>query len=289
MSAAGWRYPKTGAARALPIDLEVMLRAYAHGIFPMSDARDDPATFWVEPKQRAVLPLEGLHISHSLAKAVRQDRFKVTADQAFAEIIATCAADAEDRQETWINADIEQAFVALHEAGHAHSIECWHDGRIVGGLYGLSLGRVFFGESMFSRTADASKVALVWLVARLRLGGFQLLDCQLITDHLARLGVKEISQEEYLVRLGEALLPGDQALGDQSPGDQVSTISSSTTSSASSSASSSISSSAGGADWGALEGFLGLAGLTVLPEGGDLSGASSSPGKLILQLLTQMS
>jgi leucyl/phenylalanyl-tRNA---protein transferase len=162
------------------IDLELLLRAYAGGYFPMSDARDDPDVFWVEPERRAILPLDGLRISKSLAKTVRQDRFRVTVDAAFADVIALCAESAEDRDDTWINQDIEEAFVALHRMGHAHSVECWLDERggpkLVGGLYGLALGRVFFGESMFSRATDASKVALVWLVARMRLGGFELLD-----------------------------------------------------------------------------------------------------------------
>lgn len=189
----------------MPIDLSLLLRAYAMGIFPMADSRDDPEIFWVEPKKRAVLPLDQFHMSASLRKVVRSDRFTVTADCDFAGVIQACGAVAEDRPETWINGQIEDACLRLHHAGHAHSVECWRDGRLVGGLYGIALGRAFFGESMFSRETDASKVALAWLVARLRVGGFTLLDCQFMTDHLRSLGAIEISQEEYLQVLGEAV------------------------------------------------------------------------------------
>lgn len=194
----------------MSIDLDLLIKAYGSGIFPMADARDDPEIFWVEPKNRAILPLEGFHVSRSLRKAIRSDRFRVTCDTAFAEVIAICAESADDRRETWINDQIEQAFIALHERGQAHSIECWQPGpdgedEMVGGLYGLEIGGAFCGESMFSRTRDGSKVALAWLVARLKVGGFQLLDCQFMTDHLASLGAVEISQEEYLERLTAAL------------------------------------------------------------------------------------
>ncbi|WP_074204030.1 leucyl/phenylalanyl-tRNA--protein transferase [Parasphingorhabdus marina] len=193
----------------MPIDLDLLIKAYGSGIFPMADARDDPEIFWVEPKTRAVLPLDGFHMSRSLRKVIRADRFRVTADTAFAQVIAICAETADDRRETWINGQIEEAFLALHARGQAHSIECWQAGpegdeELVGGLYGLELGGAFCGESMFSRTRDASKVALAWLVARLKIGGFRLLDCQFMTDHLASLGAVEISQEEYLERLKAA-------------------------------------------------------------------------------------
>jgi leucyl/phenylalanyl-tRNA---protein transferase len=258
----------------VPLDLNLLLKAYANGIFPMADARDDPDTFWVEPKTRAILPLDGLQVSRSLAKTIRQDRFQVTADTAFAQVIATCASTADDRQDTWINADIEEAFLALHDHGFTHSIECWLEGELVGGLYGLAMGRAFFGESMFSRATDASKVALAWLVARLRVGGFDLLDCQFMTDHLASLGVIEVSQKHYLGLLQTAL-----------GADQVSTVASSATSSSGSSAGTGA---AFGADWGALEGFLGAAGASPVAAGfSDLT--SSSPGKLILHSLTQTS
>ena len=195
----------------MTIDLDLLLKAYASGIFPMADSRDDPETFWVEPQNRAIMPLEGFHCSRSLHKTIKADRFHVTADTAFAEVIATCAETSKGREETWINDDIEMAFNDLHEQGFAHSVECWRsdddggDAKLVGGLYGIAIGGVFCGESMFSRERDASKVALAWLVARLKVGGFSLLDCQFITDHLASMGAVEISQKEYLEQLREAL------------------------------------------------------------------------------------
>lgn len=189
----------------MPIDLSLLLRAYAMGIFPMADSRDDPEIFWVEPKNRAILPLDGFHMSSSLRKVIRSDRFTVTADRDFPAVIKACGTPAPDRAETWINRQIEEACIRLHRAGHAHSIECWREGELVGGLYGIALGRAFFGESMFSRETDASKVALAWLVARLRVGGFILLDCQFMTDHLRSLGAIEISQDDYLGVLGVAV------------------------------------------------------------------------------------
>ncbi len=263
----------------MSLDLDLLLRAYANGIFPMADARDDPETFWVEPKTRAILPLDGLVVSRSLGKVIRQDRFRVTSDSAFARVISTCAAVTDERRDTWINPDIEAAFLALHDLGHAHSIECWHGEELVGGLYGLALGPVFFGESMFSRATDASKVALAWLVARMRVGGFELLDCQFMTDHLASLGVIEISQKRYLTLLHAAL--GGTAYAN---GNQVSIVESSgTTSSGSAGAAGVVS----GADWGALEGFLGASGVEPSVEG--LVSTASSPGKLILHSLIQTS
>jgi leucyl/phenylalanyl-tRNA--protein transferase len=200
----------------MAIDLSTLLRAYAVGLFPMSDDREANSIFWVEPEARAILPLDGFHLSRSLRKTIRSDCFEVTADQAFAQVIALCAESAEDRPTTWINADIEEAFLRLHQRGQAHSIEVWSwDGgerRLVGGLYGLALGRAFFGESMFSRMTDASKVAMAWLVARLRLGEFTLLDCQFMTPHLASLGAIEVSAERYSVLLGDALAAGGVAL-----------------------------------------------------------------------------
>lgn len=193
----------------MAIDIDLLLKAYASGIFPMADARDDPETFWVEPKTRAVLPLDGFHMSRSLRKTIRSDRFQITSDEAFADVISICAESANDRLETWINADIEEAFCTLHRRGQAHSVECWLVGEngarsLVGGLYGLVVGGAFCGESMFSRSRDASKVALAWLVARLIVGRFTLLDCQFMTDHLASLGAIEISQADYLEQLRAA-------------------------------------------------------------------------------------
>lgn len=193
-----------------PLDPRLLLRGYAAGIFPMADSRDADDIFWVEPRQRAILPLDRFHCSRSLARRIRSGRFTVTADQAFDAVLLACA----DREETWINAAIEQATRNLHGAGFAHSVECWiahEDGSrdLVGGLYGVKLGRAFFGESMFSHATDASKVALAWLVARLKVGHFTLLDCQFITDHLASLGASEVSRASYVALLGAALGSGD--------------------------------------------------------------------------------
>ena len=263
----------------MPIDIDLLLRGYANGVFPMADTRDDTNAYWVEPKRRAILPLAGFRVSQSLAKTIRQDRFRVTTDTAFARVIDTCAAIAPDRDETWINADIEASFRVLHAKGLAHSVECWHDDELVGGLYGLSMGRAFFGESMFSRANDASKVALAWLVARMKMGGFHLLDCQFMTEHLASLGAIEISQSAYFKLLNQAL----------SVEDQVSTVASPSPSGADSGSTTGAVTGAASAfglagDWGALDGFLSSsAGAANSPAVG------SSPGKLILQALTQTS
>ncbi len=187
------------------LDPQTLLRAYASGIFPMADDRDAPGIYWVEPKLRGILPLDGFHLSRSLRKLIASDRYRVTADQAFEDIIRLCAESASDRPETWINGTIEQAFNRLHEMGLAHSVEVWDGPRLVGGLYGLALGQAFFGESMVSRAPSASKVALAWLVARLRVGGFRLLDCQFLTDHLATMGVIEVPKKTYSVLLAGAL------------------------------------------------------------------------------------
>ena len=189
------------------LDPSLLLQGYAAGIFPMADSRGADEIFWVEPRRRAILPLDGFHCARSLARRLRSGRFSVTRDRAFDAVVRACA----DRSETWINATIEQATRHLHAAGHAHSIECWHGGELVGGLYGVKLGRAFFGESMFSRTADASKVALAWLVARMKVGHFTLLDCQFITDHLASLGATEVSRADYVALLGSALGSGTSA------------------------------------------------------------------------------
>jgi leucyl/phenylalanyl-tRNA--protein transferase len=186
------------------IDPDLLLRAYSIGVFPMSDSRDAADVFWVEPRRRAILPLNGFRLSRSLRKTIRSGDYRVTRDIAFAEVVRRCAA----REETWINADIEESYQRLHERGHAHSIECWRENELVGGLYGVNLGAAFFGESMFSACRDASKVALAWLVARLRVGGYVLLDCQFMTDHLRSLGAVEVSQKDYLALLDSALSAG---------------------------------------------------------------------------------
>ena len=191
------------------LDTNLLLRAYSAGIFPMADSRRARDVYWVEPAMRGILPLDGFHLSRSLRKTLRSDRFTVTADRAFAQVIAACAESRVGADGTWINAQIEQACNELHLRGHAHSIECWRNGALVGGLYGVSLGGAFFGESMFSRARDASKVALAHLVARLRIGGYRLLDCQFLTEHLASLGAIEVPRDAYIGLLGEALAVGE--------------------------------------------------------------------------------
>ncbi|OHC98578.1 MAG: leucyl/phenylalanyl-tRNA--protein transferase, partial [Sphingomonadales bacterium GWF1_63_6] len=187
------------------IDPLILLQAYSIGVFPMADDRDAAEVYWVEPKQRAILPLDGFHLSKSLAKTIRRDQFRVTANRAFPAILALCAQPAPDRPSTWINRAIEGAYRHLHAIGYAHSVEVWEGEELVGGLYGVALGQAFFGESMVSRRTDASKVALAWLVARLRFGGFTLLDCQFMTEHLRSLGAVEIAQRDYLQLLGAAV------------------------------------------------------------------------------------
>ena len=191
------------------LDPRLLLQGYANGIFPMADSRDAPELFWVEPRTRAVIPLRKFHLSKSLRRTLRSGRFTVTRDRAFDRVIQACA----DREETWINAELERAMLALHASGHAHSIEVWHEGELAGGLYGVKLGRAFFGESMFSRMADASKVALAWLVARLKAGNFTLLDCQFMTEHLASLGAISVPREAYVALLSAALGGGSAVSG----------------------------------------------------------------------------
>ncbi|MCC5974628.1 MAG: leucyl/phenylalanyl-tRNA--protein transferase [Rubellimicrobium sp.] len=179
----------------------MLLDAYAAGIFPMAEGRDDPAIFWVDPKRRGVFPLDRFHISRSLARRIRKGGFQIRFDTAFADVVHACA----DRDETWINATIFDLYLALYAAGHAHCAEVWEDGTLVGGVYGVTLGAAFFGESMFSRSTDASKLALAWLVDRLRAGGFILFDTQFLTPHLASLGAIEIPRATYRARLAHAL------------------------------------------------------------------------------------
>ncbi len=181
---------------------EMLLRAYAAGIFPMAESRDTPDLFWVDPRHRGVLPLDGFHMSKSLARQIRQARHSVTIDADFDAVVDACA----DRDETWINAEIRELYSALHQSGHANSLEVWdEDGTLMGGVYGVTLGGAFFGESMFSRRTNGSKLALAHLVAHLRTCGFVLFDTQFITEHLARLGAIEISRETYRRDLSQAL------------------------------------------------------------------------------------
>ena len=181
---------------------ELLLHGYSIGIFPMAEHRDDPEIFWVDPRRRGVFPLDGFHISRSLARAMRRTRFTITTNTAFNEVVTGCA----DRADTWINAEIFGLYAQLHRLGHAHALEVWEDDMLVGGVYGVTLGRAFFGESMFSRRDNASKIALACLVDRLNRGGFTLFDTQFLTPHLASLGAQEITRAAYHARLEMALM-----------------------------------------------------------------------------------
>ena len=248
-----------------PIDPQLLLLAYRSGIFPMADARDDPEIFWVEPRRRAILPLDKFHCSHSLAKVLCRETYEVTCNAAFAQVIEACAGPRRDGDETWISGRIAESYIALHHLGLAHSIECWRGGELVGGLYGVGFDRVFCGESMFSRATDASKVALAWLVAAMRRAGCELLDCQFMTGHLASLGAVEISQTEYLERLRAAQRPVEVADG----------------------AGLGAGLAVGVADGLTTDGAL-PAGFTAL-LGDAAAGLSSSPGNFIAQSLTHTS
>ena len=254
------------------LDPGVLLQGYAAGIFPMADSRDAAEIFWVEPRERAILPLDRFYCSGSLGRRLRSGQFTVTHDTAFDAVVSACA----DRGETWINAMIEQATRNLHAAGYAHSIECWRitdhgERELVGGLYGVKLGRAFFGESMFSRTTDASKVALAWLVARLKVGHFTLLDCQFITDHLASLGATQVSRASYVALLGSALGSGATGSG---------TVGSGTAGELAAGAGVERRAAEPPADFGALDRLL-------LAEG--VAGAPGPAGQRIAQLLGQTS
>ena len=182
-----------------------LIACYRRGVFPMADARDDDRTYLIDPEKRGVIPLDAFHLSRRLARTVRGDLYEVRIDTAFAEVVEACAAPRPDRPETWINGPIQSMYAELFARGLAHSVEAWDRGRMVGGLYGVSLGGAFFGESMFSTARDASKVALVHLVARLIMGRYRLLDTQFMTEHLAQFGAREISRAQYRVRLAAAL------------------------------------------------------------------------------------
>lgn len=184
-----------------PVTPDLLLRAYASGVFPMAESADAPDIFWIDPDRRGILPLDGLRVPRRLARAFRTGAFEIRTDTAFDAVVDACA----DRTETWINPAIRALYVDLHRSRHARSVEIWANGRLTGGLYGVALGGAFFGESMFSRARDASKFALIALVARLRAGGFTLLDTQFVTDHLASLGAIEIGRDEYRRRLAAAL------------------------------------------------------------------------------------
>ncbi len=251
------------------IPAELLLMAYRSGIFPMADSRDDEDIYWVEPRERAVIPLDEFHLSRSLAKAIRQDRFQVTCNTDFAGVIAACAAPRPGHPESWISERIAASYRALHMAGHAHSLECWRDGELVGGLYGVGFDRAFCGESMFSHTADASKVALAWLVGLLRHADYRLLDCQFMTEHLASLGAAPISRDKYLERLAEAVAAGPAPSLPE--------------------AYASLLGPAGAVAAGVGEGDGVAAGGGASSSSSSPDAGASSPGKLILQSLTQTS
>ncbi len=245
---------------------ETLLLAYRSGIFPMSDGRDDPEIFWVEPRDRAILPLEGFRCSKTLRKVLRRDTYRVTIDRAFTDVVSLCAAPREGHPESWISYRIAASYRQLHEVGHAHSIECWEGEELVGGLYGVAFDQVFCGESMFSRADNASKVALAWLVALMRRAGYRLLDCQFMTEHLASLGAIEIAQEAYLERLAAA--GGKPAMS--LPEAYASLVSEA-------------------ASLGEAAGDGAAAGAGAEVGAGREGDGSSSPGKLIAQSLTQTS
>ena len=212
----GWRMH---SPLRTPIPVETLLLAYRSGIFPMADNREDKDIFWVEPRDRAIIPLGGLHVSKSLRKVLRGDRFDVTLNQSFGDVIRACAAPRPGHPESWISERIIASYEQLYRVGHAHSIECWtaeHDGTrtLAGGLYGVSFDRVFCGESMFSHADNASKVALCWLVALMRKAGYQLLDCQFMTDHLATMGARDLPQGSYLKLVEGSRGPPDSSLGE---------------------------------------------------------------------------
>ena len=184
---------------------ETLLRAYAVGLFPMAERRDDQTLFWIDPEKRGILPIDRFHLPRRLARQFRRRPFEVRCDTAFERVIRECAAPADDGPGTWINDEIITLYTELNKMGRAHSVECWQAGRLVGGLYGVTLGAAFFGESMFSRETDASKIALAHLVARLRKGGYRLLDIQFVTEHLSQFGAVEILRSGYRHLLAEAL------------------------------------------------------------------------------------
>jgi len=204
--------------RAPAITAAMLLNAYSIGLFPMAETRDSDRLYWMDPEQRGILPLDGFHLPRRLLRTVRSGVFEVSCDRDFPAVIAGCATPAPGRAETWINDQILRLYGELFELGHVHTVECRYEGALVGGLYGVMLGGAFFGESMFSFVTDASKVALVHLVARLRIGGFTLLDTQYITDHLARFGTREIPRAAYKARLAEAVETPAQWLVAPDPG-----------------------------------------------------------------------
>lgn len=205
--------------RQIDITPDLMLRAYRAGLFPMAESRGGDRLYWLDPERRGVIPLDGgFHLPRRLLRTVLSGPYRVTANADFPGVITGCAAPAPGREDTWINSEIEQLFLSLHRQGHAHSVEVWQGEALVGGLYGVVLGAAFFGESMFSRARDASKVGLVHLVARLRIGGFTLLDAQFLTEHLAQFGAREIPRADYKRRLATAVTQQGAWLDAPDPG-----------------------------------------------------------------------
>lgn len=261
-----------------------LMLAYREGIFPMSDSRDDPEIFWVEPRRRAIIPLDGFHLSRSLARTLRRGRFAVTCNAAFAEVMDACAAPRHDADgESWISERIAASYQRLHELGRAHSIECWRDGKLVGGLYGVGFDRVFCGESMFSRERDASKVALTWLVAALRRSGAELLDCQFMTPHLASLGAVEISQRRYHALLKTAQRPYSVVAGDGAAEAGVAVTT------GTGDGRGAVDAVGDGVGAGAGVAVTLSAGFAALLEDAASAGSSSSPGNFIAQSFTHTS
>ena len=264
-----------------PIPTELLLNAYRSGIFPMADGRMDDQIFWVEPRERAIIPLDGFHCSRSLARTIRRDRFRVTVDVDFAAVIEACAAPRADHEDTWISDRISASYRALFTAGHAHSVECWEGDALVGGLYGVAFDRVFCGESLFSRRTDASKVALAWLVTLMRLAGFRLLDCQFMTEHLHSMGAVTISREDYLQSLAIAVAHG-----------RADSLRAAYASVLSAAAGAGADSGVGATSGTAAVGVAAAAGARRAGDASEVDrtrGTASSPGKLIAQFLTQTS
>jgi leucyl/phenylalanyl-tRNA--protein transferase len=217
IAVAGQPFMVSPSNLTIEITPQVLLKAYACGIFPMAESADDPTLYWIEPERRGVLPLDKIHVPKSLCKVIRQGRFEVRVDSDYHGVMEGCASSRAGRRTTWINKRIRELYAELFGMGYCHTVETWRDGKLVGGLYGVALGRAFFGESMFSYETDASKVALVYLAARLVYGGFALLDTQFVTDHLRQFGAQEISRASFHRKLEAAL----QGLGefDRLPGD----------------------------------------------------------------------
>jgi leucyl/phenylalanyl-tRNA---protein transferase len=261
----------------IEITPQVLLKAYACGIFPMAESAEDNALYWIEPERRGILPLDRVHVPKRLARTIRKGGFEVRIDRNFEEVIEGCAAPRSGRRSTWINARIRNLYRELFVLRHCHTVEVWQDGQLTGGLYGVHLGHAFFGESMFSRARDASKIALVYLIARLKYGGFTLLDTQFVTGHLARFGAIEVSREEFQ-RFLEAALAGGFAQGSGSGASAAGGPAGGFGAGGASAAAGGIS--AGGAS-AASAGGAGAAAFALLPEGVAPEG--------VLQLVSQTS